>query len=315
MTPGYGRCRPIACYHVRRDPTVRIVTNPGSDLSPSLLDRYEIDLTPQQIVVDGTPHDTRGGIELGQIDDWVRSAREHPYVLGTSAAEFARVFSELGRTDPQLLAVMTSRKLIQSYDAAVSASNTLARHTKHPLQVRVVDTGVTSVGAGLVTLLAAVAREQGHDLDAVARLSQRFVEGLDMKFCVATMEYLVKGGRASALRAWMADLLRVRPMLAFKKGEIAVAAKISASADLVATLTDAADASMHGRRVWIAVAHGGVPELAERLAHELRRRLDVAFLYVVPFSPAIYLHAGPGSIGYCAGPVDDLGWTPPVPEA
>jgi fatty acid-binding protein DegV len=183
MTPGYGRCWSIACYDVDRDPTVRIVTNPGSDLPHSLLARYEIDLTPQQIVVDGTPHDTRGGIE------------------------------------------------------------------------------------------------------------------------------------ASALRAWMADLLRVRPMLALKKGEVAVAAKISASADLVATLADAADASMHGRRVWIAVGHGGAPDLAERLADLLRRRLDVAFLYVVPFSPAIYLHAGPGSVGYCAGPVDELDWTPPVPEA
>ena len=190
---------------------MRIVTNPGSNLSPALVERYDIDITPQQIVVDGVEHDTRAGIDSKQIDRWVDEAEEHPYVLGTSAAEFVNVFAELSRDDGELLAVMTSRKVIQSYDAAVSASRTLGDLAKNPVEVVVVDSGVTDAGAGLATLLAAVAREAGLRMDETRAIVERFCSELTMRLHVASMHNLIKGGRASFLRGWLANILRIRP--------------------------------------------------------------------------------------------------------
>ena len=64
---------------------MRILTNAGANLSAELSAHYDIQLTSTIIVVDGTNHDCRSDISLEQVDDWVATADEHPYALGTSA--------------------------------------------------------------------------------------------------------------------------------------------------------------------------------------------------------------------------------------
>src|SRR5690349_7108042 len=133
---------------------MRIVTNPGANLPAVMLAHYGIALAPQQIVVDGTSHDTREEVTLAQVDAWVRTAKEHPYVIGTTAAELATLFTEVGRDNEDILAIMSSRKIISSYDAAVSATRTLAKHDRYAkLRIRVVDTTVTDLGAGMICVL------------------------------------------------------------------------------------------------------------------------------------------------------------------
>ncbi len=293
---------------------MRVVTNPGSNLGAELVARYGIDLTPQKIVVDKREHDTRSYIDLSTVDEWVRGAKEHPYVLGTSAAEFAKAFKQIAADDREVVAVMTSRKLIQSYDAACSAARTLAElQGPDTLDVRVIDTGVTDGGAGLVTIYAALARDAGLSLDEIDKATRAFAAGMQLRLWLATLDNLIKGGRASFLRGFLANLLRVRPVLHFVDGELQVAHKISSRSDPVDHLTSALAETHAGRRVWMAISHGGDEAQARRLAEQLATRMTVDYLTIQPFSASIYLHVGPGALGAFTAPVDDLPWAPPPP--
>lgn len=60
---------------------MRILTNPGSNLDEDLTIERDVDLLPPKIVVDGIPFDTRGTIDFGQVDGWVKRAIKHPQVL------------------------------------------------------------------------------------------------------------------------------------------------------------------------------------------------------------------------------------------
>ena len=293
---------------------MRILTNPGSNLSPEIVARYGVALTPQKIVVDGVEHDTRDGVALETIDGWVRTAQEHPYVLGTSAAEYAGMFRDLAANDRQILAVMTSRKLIQSHAAAVAAARILGDQAAFAdVEVAVADTGTTDVGAGLATILAGEADRAGVPLDRIAELLEAYREASHAAFAVETLDYLVKGGRATAMRAFIANLFQIRPLIAFEDGELKAAGKIPASADPTVRLAAYLAAAIGGRqrRVWAGIFHGNAPEKARRLADQLRERFDVAFLYSRPLSPSIYLHGGPGSVGATVVPLDALPWQPP----
>ncbi len=294
---------------------MRILTNPGSNLSRAQIEQYGIDVTPQEIVVGGTYHDTREGVDMRAVDHWIATAAEHPYVLGTSAAQFATMFTELGASDPEILAVMTSRELIQSYDAAVSAVRTLAKREGKQLDIRVVDTGVTDVGAGLSTLLAVAGRTSGLSLDECADALEKFRDAGSLRLHVATMDNLIKGGRASFLRGWLANVLGLRPILAFRDGRLEVTAKISTRADPVEAVVGPLIDAYRGRPVWAAIAHGGASaeEGAQRAAVMLRRELDPAVLLIRPFSPGVYLHAGPGALTCFVAAVDELGFAPSLP--
>jgi len=294
---------------------MRIVTNPGSNLSPAAVERYDVHVAPQQIIVDGEAHDTRDGISFDVIDGWVRTAKVHPYVVGTTAAEFVAMFRELSVSDREILAVMTSRRIIGSHDAAVSAGRTLASHPgSEDVRVAVADSGVTDVGAGLATILAGESRRAGRSLDETAKLVDAYRRHVRFAFLPATLDYLVKGGRATALRAFMADLLRVRPIVGFVDGEVKPLTKVATKIDPAISLsTYVVKELREGRPAWIAVCHGGDPALAEALELELRKRLDVRFAYSRPLSPSIYLHGGPGSLSCAAVPIDALPWQPPTP--
>lgn len=298
---------------------MRIVTNPGSNLSAAAIARYEVELTPQTIMVDGVGHDTREPPSFAQIDAWVRGAKVHPYVVGTTAAEYVALFRRIARVDPNILTITTSRKVIGSYDAAVSAARTMQSRREHDsLEIAVADSGVTDAGAGLAVALAGELVRSGVGLDEAARRLEAFRKAAVFRFVPDSLDYLVKGGRASLLKAWLADWMGVRPVLGFVDGEPNVITKVSSSVDRTAALVDqVAIACGDGEPVWAVMMHGGGADetQAVRCERALRARLDVRFWTTRPLSPSIYLHTGPGSLAIAALPLGKVDWRaadPPV---
>lgn len=296
---------------------MRLVTNPGTNMSPSVIAEHNIEVLPQHIVVDDVHHDTRAGVVQETVDQWVAQAKVHPYVLGTSAAQFAGHLSRLGAEDPELLVIMSSRKIIQSFTACTTASKTLAQHPKWKhLQIRIVDTGTTDVGAGLAATYAAEAIAAGLSLDEVFHLCEQFSAATRVAIAIQEMDNLVKGGRASFLKMWAAKFLGVRPIVAFADGQLEPARRYKVKSDPVAALRDWVLEEVEpsaGGRVWVAASHGGVPEQAEALVVDLESRLDVRRRLVAPTVPSIHLHGGPGSIMVAVTDVERLDWIPGEP--
>lgn len=294
-----------------------ILTNPGSNVPPDLVARYGVELTPQKIVVDGVEHDTRGEIDFEQIDAWVKTAREHPFVLGTSAAQFTSVFVELAKRDPHIFAVMTSRKVIQTHDSAVAAKRTLeAQAGRGDVEVHVADSGFTDLGAGFAVALAGEAARSGRSMAEAAALVDAYRTSARFTLVADTLEYLVKGGRATSLRAFMANILRVRPLIGMVDGELATQGKISSSGDREEAIAAHMERELGaGRRVWIGVFHGNTPLRASALARSLSSRFRVEYQCIRPLAASIYLHMGPGAVGAVVAPVDALPFEVPAPPA
>jgi DegV family protein with EDD domain len=306
-----ARARP-ASAKIARGQVIRILTNPGANLPDALFERHHIAVTSSSIMVDGKGHDTRSGVTLDAVDQWIAGAREYPYVLGTSAAELARCYVELGAYDRgELLVIMSSRKIIQSYDAACSASRTLASQSSDaPLRIRVVDCGSTDLGLGLAVVLAAEAIEAGMGLDDAADLVEAMAACGRFAFVPRSLDNLVKGGKASFLRGWIANLMRVRPLLAFVDGEVQVVGRCGAGDDHPRVVAEWLAAQIDDGPVWIGIAHGDAPADAERLEAALRDLLDVRYCLTRAITPAVYLHAGRRTIGAVVYPLARLPWMP-----
>ncbi len=293
---------------------MRIITNPGSNVPRTMVEHYGIDIMPQKIVVDGVEHDTREGVSIDTVDHWVDTAQGHPYVLGTSTAEFAGYFADLAKADRELLVVMSSRKIIQSHDAALAAARTLqARPSYRDVVIRVVDTGMTDLGAGVPTVIAALAREAGLSMERIAELLTEIAAC--STFCVLprTLDNLIKGGRAGFLRGWLAKMLGLRPLLGMVEGELQVVGKCSSQADQSQVLADWFREHVQADRVWVGASHGGDAEQAERFVDRLRASYEVEVNLVVPTSPAVYLHGARGVLAAVVVPLDGLPWQPGPP--
>jgi DegV family protein with EDD domain len=84
-----------------------------------------------------------------------------------------------------------------------------------PGRVEVVDGQTGAAGLGCLVLAAAEAAERGEGLDEVVATVAETRGGLDMWFCLDTLEYLRKGGRIGAAQALLGSALKIKPILTF----------------------------------------------------------------------------------------------------
>lgn len=298
---------------------MRLLTNPGSNLSMDQIERYGVTILPQRILVDGYPHDTREPISFETVDGWVAHAERWPSTIGTTATETVAAFQALAKEGArEMIVVTTSKKIIHSHEAAVVARDTfLASAQGKGARIAVVDTGVTDVGANLVCVLAGEAIRAGLPWDEVLAILSAATRETRVAFSIATLDNMVKGGRASFLRRFVADVLGLRPVIAFlPDGVMGSVATYKKGGDATATMIEWLHGQVApGRRVWLGAAHTGKPADATKLLAELARTYDVAGTIVRPMAPGAYVHAGPGALGVTICPIDKLGWRPPAPTS
>lgn len=295
---------------------MRLLTNPGSNLTPPLLARYGVVEMPQRIMVDGVAHDTREPTPQSLVDRWVCEAKRWPETVGTTAADTVAAFDQAQKAgERELVVVHTSRKIINSYQSAETARRTfLGSPQGAGMRIELIDTGLTDIAASLICILVGEAIKAGLPLDEVTRIGTTAARDGRLIIAVDTLDNLVKGGRASFLRAWVADMLGVRPLIGFVDGALGAVGKYQRRGDLATSLTDALEKSLGAkRRVWLAIGHTGDLGKSARLERELRARFDVAWVYTRPIAPGVYLHCGPGCVAAAAVAIDDLGWTPTPP--
>ena len=296
---------------------MRVVTNPGSNLDEDTTLAKDIDLTPQKIVVDGISFDTRNTIDFAQVDGWVKRALKHPQAQGTTDAEFLEYFTRLVKKDPELLCVMTSRKLVGSYDAALAAAAKLKLSPDPQLKaarIEVVDSMVSDLGAGLCTLAACQARKAGLSLRDATTFVRAFAARGRNVVTVAALDNLIKGGRASFLQGWVGNFLNIRPMISIVDGAATSVAKMSGKADIVEKMDEYLSSRVDPKTpVWLGVAHGNVPDKAQAVAARLNERYRCEFTLVRPLAPSIYLHVGAGAVAAFVMPLEGLAFrlTPP----
>lgn len=295
---------------------VRLVTNPGSNLAPTMVERYRVHLTPQQIVVGGADHDTREPIELATVDRWVEGAKEHPHVVGSTAAEHVQLFRTLLAEEGPILVLTTSKKVIQTYEAARSARRSIHQLVSRDAVIRIVDCGATDFGVGLAVVLAGEALAAGRSVDEVVNLLERYAEHARMLWTLETLDYSVKSGRVTGIRAFLANILRVRPMVGFVDGEAKMVGRVKVRDDSGEALLDELEKSVPaGSRIALAVVHGDVLSAANDLVRAAQSRFDAAFTILRPLSPAVYLYSGKGTLAAIAVALDALPFAPPSPPA
>lgn len=290
--------------------TSAIVANRAANLGQKLYDRFNIHLTPVQMAIDGVRVDTVKFQSTIDIDDVVKSAKAHPHILGTSAAEFVPMLSQLQRSHSEIFVVVTAKRTIGTYDAALAAARTMqAMGAARGSSIHVIDSGSLDLGTGLVTLFVAGALKEGHHGRELVAAAEAVGRAGKFTFSPRSLDYIVRSGRASFLQAQAAELFNRRAMLGFVNGEAQKLGTISKSGDVVAAITD--DLIKHvgrGKAVWCGVMHAAAESEAARLEASLRSAFDVRLSLTREVSAGVYMSVGAGAVGAFVTPCDSMAW-------
>lgn len=200
-------------------PKIRISSDSTCDLSPELVEKYDIAITPLKITLGDTDYTDQIDITPQKIYDYVAETGVLPKTAAVSVGTYTDVFTELKKDCDEVVHFTISSEMSSCYQNAVLAAEEVGG-------VYVVDSRNLSTGIGHLAIEAAIAAQDetktGKDVfDYVSSL----VDRLDVSFVINSVNYLYKGGRCSGVAAVGANLLKLKPLIEVHDGKMDMAGK------------------------------------------------------------------------------------------
>jgi DegV family protein with EDD domain len=280
--------------HTRRR-AVTIVTDSSADLPDSVLDKHGIALVPLQVVFGDTTF--RDRVELKPEDFYrrLRAASELPTTSQPAPAAFIQAFQDALQEADEVVAVLLGSNLSGTFASAQASIRAAALSGVH-----LVDTRLASLGVGLLALRGAELAGLGWHGAQIASELTRLRSRCGMLLTVDRYDNLLRSGRISRGKAWLAGMLDVKPILSFdEQGQVVPIERVRGRENLEARALALLEQRLTPRpeRVRFGVAHADAPEAAERIRAALLRTYRPQDCFVTLATGVLGTHVGPGAWG------------------
>ncbi len=233
-----------------------------------------------------------------QAKDFYNMIVENPNIdvstSQTSTGRIASVYEELreeGYTD--VIVVVISSKLSGTYQGAV-----LAKELVKNLNVYVVDSRSVSYGEAYLVIEAIKLIKEGKKPIEIIDYLEKIRDHIYIYVLVDTLKYLVKNGRLSATSGFLGTLLKIKPLLHIQKdGSLVPFEKIRTTNKAQSRLIEVIEENISGKNVIMFIAYTNNKERAQELKDILLKKRKDITIELVPLTPVVGAHAGPGTLG------------------
>jgi len=269
---------------------IRVVTDSTADIPAEMAASLGITVVPCYVVFGSESY--LDGVELTrqQYYDKLLTTRTLPTTAAPPPAFYEEVYRRLAEETDEIVSIhLTSR-----YSGLYSSAAVAARDATEA-RIALIDSGQITMGYGWMAVAAAEAAQRGGTLEEIVAL----VEGMKTRSWVLavldTLEFLRRGGRVDWMVAMIGTLLRVKPMVGVRLGEVKLFERARTLERSVGRLLVRIQALGPLERA--IVLHANAPELAERVADQLQAIFPNWEPLIDQAGVAIASHVGPGAVG------------------
>jgi DegV family protein with EDD domain len=274
-------------------PGVAVVTDSTTYLPPSLIERWGVEQVSLYVGW-GDERLPEPDYDLDAFYARLRDSPDLPSTSQPSVGDFLACFEPLAEAGRDVVSVHIAGGLSGTCESAREAARVVADKGL-PGQVEVVDGQTGAGGLGCLVLAAARAAGPGASARDVGEAIHPTREGLDMWFCLDTLEYLRRGGRIGAAQALVGTALKIKPILTFGT-EISPVGRVRtrqrARQKMIDYLHELHD---RGAGEWF-VQHAQSAEAAATLVAEGTAIFDSEPLFCTEVGPVLGAHLGSGML-------------------
>jgi DegV family protein with EDD domain len=275
---------------------VAIVTDTTQYLPREVIERHGLHLVSLYVNWDGRVDRESDLADYDAYYDFLRSGGELPSTSQPSVGDFLAVYEPLVERGDDILSIHLSGGISGTVRAADQARDLLIERGMPAEKMVVIDSLTGCAGHGFMAVAAANAVVGGADLAGAVAAARAMRENLKIIVMVDTLEYLRRGGRIGAARAWIGATLKVKPILTIE-GEMQPVERVRTASRaferLVAHLESRREDGCDG----FAVQHVQALPEAERLAERGRAIFGRDPELISEIGPVIGTHTGPGILG------------------
>jgi len=150
---------------------------------------------------------------------------------------------------------------------------------------------------GLIVLRAAQAIESGFSHDQVVEMTDRWISKVRILVSVRTLKYLIRGGRVSAVRGWIARIMNINPIVSLDDtGKSIVFDKAFSQKANMQKVMKHIRISGAGKNIWnYIVLHANNRKAADWYTDQMCILSGKSPVSVVNISPVVGANAGVGA--------------------
>ena len=197
---------------------IKITSDSTCDLSPELLERYQVSLLPLCVNLGDQCYYDGKSIVPADIFDYVSKTGQLPTTSATNISTYMDFFEPLAKEYDAVIHINLGSGFSSCHQNARLA-------TEEMDNVYVVDSCNLSTGQGLMVIEAAIAAQRGDKAEDIVAMLNELAGRIDTSFVVDRLDYLVKGGRCSSAAALGANLLNLKPCILLADGKMGVGKK------------------------------------------------------------------------------------------
>ena len=277
-------------------PSTAVVADTTSYLPPDLLAENDVHLVSLYVGIEGDQERESDLTDLHAFYERLRASDETVTTSQPSVGDFISVYEPLLAEGREIVSIHLSSGISGTYESAMQARERLTAEGKGGERIVVSDSHTGAGGMGLMVLAAAHAAEKGASAAQAKERAEALRKELKIWFAVDTLDYLRRGGRIGAARAWIGTTLKIKPILTLEN-EITPIERVRTRARAFERMVDyARQRHEDGADAWV-VQHVQDPENAERLVEACKPIFGCDPPFTSEVGPVIGAHVGPGLLG------------------
>lgn len=272
---------------------IKVISDSTCDLSPELLEKYNIGIVPLIVMKNGEEFIDGVTITPADIFEHVAAGGSLCSTAARSAGVYQEEFAKYANDYDGIIHINIGSGFSSSYQNACIAAMEFDN-------VRVVDSENLAAGQGLIVLKACELAKQVQSLDELKAMLDEYATRVEASFVLDRLDYMVKGGRCSGAAALGANLLNLKPCIEVKGNKLTVVKKYRGHIEkcLTAYAKERLDGRTDLEYDTIFLIHTDVsPESISTTADAIAKYANFRNVYEVTAGCTISCHCGPGTLG------------------
>jgi len=271
--------------------TVRIVTDSTSDFPADMAAELKVPIVPLSVIFGDEV--LQEGRDISHDEFYERLVREKsvPTTSAPSVGDFLEVYEPLLKETNEIVSIHLSSKLSATYNNACQAARQLS---DQGAQIEVIDTQTLSFGVTFLAAAAARAALKGAGMDEIKQLVSSMTSRVKILIALDTLEYLRRGGRIGRARAFLGAVMRVKPLLSIRDGEVHPEERVRTHKLAIERVFQIVTSY---RVQEVAVGYSTNKQEAEDLRLRFVEAIPGVTTYLQELGPVLGVHGGPGTLG------------------
>lgn len=275
---------------------VKIISDSTCDLSPELVERYNIDILPLNVLLGDKEYQNGKNITPEEIFKWADENKTTPKTSAPTmdtAVEMIKPYVEEGM---EVVCFCIS----ESMSTSGNVMRMVARELEAEDKVTVIDSANLSTGIGLMVIEAAIMASEGKSSSDIKAVIEILKPKVRASFVVDTLTYLYRGGRCSATAAMAGSVLKLHPKIVVENGAMDATKKYRGklAAVIMSYVKDMEDELKNARNDRVFITHSGCDrEIVEGVKEYLRELGIFNEILETRAGGVVSSHCGPGTLG------------------